>query len=462
MLVPALVDWSEGFEEWRAFALSAALAGGLSALVAVATRGPREAVGRRAGFLLVTGVWISSSVISALPIALVLPHLSLAGALFEAMSGLTTTGATSIAGLDRLPPGVLLWRSMLQWFGGIGIVGMVILILPSLRSGGISLFRMESSDRSETLLPRVREFAAALMTAFVALTLLCAATYAALGMDVFDAVNHAMTTVSTAGFSTHDASFGHYRDDPAMLVAAIVFMIAGALPFVLYIRLFMPHGLVGWRDPQVTLFLALLVGLTLVVAISRRLEEGVPFGQALLSSAFHVVSVTTTTGFAAEDYTLWSHAAVAVFFLATFLGGCGGSTTGGLKTYRLVILFVVVRAALRQMARPHLVQPLRYGGAELAEEQVRIVVIYVFLFVVFLLLGTVALAFLGLDLVTAFTGSLSGIANVGPAFGPVIGPAGNFSRFSDPALLVMTLLMLVGRLEVVTVAILLYPPAWRN
>ncbi|WP_370194868.1 MULTISPECIES: TrkH family potassium uptake protein [Aurantimonas] len=460
MLVPALVDLGDENDDWQVFIGSAFLIGAFCTLVATATRRKSQArLSQRYGFLLVTTIWVFAPTVASLPLYFSSLELSYAGAFFEAMSGLTTTGGTAISGLDVLPRGLLMWRSLMQWMGGIGIIGMAILILPSLGAGGLSLFQMENSDRSDKVLPRVNQLAAGLLGAYVALTIACMATYVMLGMGAFDAINHAMTTVATGGFSTHDASMGFFESD-AILIAATVFMILGALPFVIYIRAFLPRRFQRWRDPQIPVFLVICAVLSLTLAASRRTINDTPFGEALISSTFNLVSVITTTGYASEDYTLWSNAAIGIFFTAMFIGGCAGSTSGGVKANRLVILYLLVRASLHRLVRPHAVQRLRYGNQVISTDVLQTVTIFFFLFFGTLLTGTVALSMCGLDLTTAFTGSLATVANVGPAFGQIIGPAGNFGSLPDPALWILSINMLLGRLELVTVLILLFPSVW--
>jgi trk system potassium uptake protein len=459
MLLPALVDLAQDNEDWRVFMLSAFLIAAVGALVGAASRGEPMRFNARLGFLLVTSVWVVATLAGALPLYFASAGLSFAGAVFESMSGLTTTGATVISGLDNLPPGLLLWRSLLHWIGGIGIVVMAILILPQLRIGGLALFQMESSDKSDKVLPRVNQLAAGLAAAYVALTLACAVAYAGLGMSVFEAVNHAMSTISTGGFSTHDASLGFFRDN-RILVVATLFMLLGSLPFVIYVRAFLPRRFQRRRDPQIAVFLVICLVLSLSLAVSRRLIEGTPFGEALISASFNLVSLISTTGFVSEDYTLWSDAAVGIFFIALFLGGCAGSTAGGIKANRLVVLYKLVDASFRRLVRPHAVIRLRYGETEILSQTVQAVTIFFFLYFGVLLVGTVLLGMLGLDLLTAFSGTLTCLSNVGPGFGPIIGPAGNFSSLTDAQLWVLTAVMLLGRLEIVTVVILFLPSIW--
>ncbi|KAA0972657.1 TrkH family potassium uptake protein [Aureimonas fodinaquatilis] len=461
MLLPALVDFAYNNDDYLVFIGSAALCAVVCSLVAVATQGVRISPSPRLGFVLVTGVWLVSCIVAAVPLYLASINLTFADAFFESVSGLTTTGATVISHLDDLPRGILLWRSLLNWLGGIGIVGMVLLILPSLRVGGLSLFQLESSDKSDKILPRVQQLASGIVAVYLVLTIACAVAYAMLGMSNFDAVNHAMSTVATGGFSTHDASLGYFNSDGILLVA-IVFMILGALPFVLYIRFFMPRQFQRWADPQIKIFLGLCVVFSLMLTAMRMVHNEVDFGEALISSTFNLVSIITTTGFISEDFTRWSHASAGVFFIAMFIGGCAGSTSGGIKVNRIIILFTMVQTVFGRLLKPHSVQSLKYGHRDISIEAAQSVAIFFFLFMALLLFGTGVLAMLGLDFLTAFSGALTAVANNGPGFGEIIGPAGNFAAVDDYALWVLSFLMVVGRLEIVTVLILLSPVFWRT
>ncbi|MDY8107545.1 TrkH family potassium uptake protein [Fulvimarina sp. 2208YS6-2-32] len=461
MMIPALVDISDRNEDWKVFVGSGVLIAAICGLVSAATAGDRPRFTQRLGFLIVTSVWLVGALIGAVPLYISSVEITFAGAFFEAMSGLTTTGSTVLAGLDAMPRGVLMWRSLLQWVGGIGIIGMALLVLPVLRTGGMAMFHMESSDRSDKVLPRVGQLSGGLAAAYVTLTLLCSVAYTGLGMTFFDAINHAMTTLSTGGYSTHDLSMGYFDSD-AILIASTLFMILGALPFVLYIRAFLPRRFQLWSDPQIKVFLTICLVLTVAIAITRRIYNDSSLEEAFVSSAFNLVSVITTTGYASEDYTLWSNAAVGIIVFATFLGGCAGSTSGGIKANRLYILYKLVAQNFRRLVRPHSIVRLKYGNNEVAPEAVQTITIFFFLFFGTLMIGTVALSLFGLDFDTAFSGTLTALANVGPGIGQMIGPAGNFALIPDGALWVLSATMLLGRLELVTVLILFFPATWTD
>lgn len=461
MLAPAAVDFYYGNPDWQVFAISSFSVGAVCLASATASRGANAPFSRRLGFLVVNLLWITLSLTGAVPLYLSSLGLDMADALFESVSAVTTTGSTVIAGLDAAPPGLLLWRSMLQWFGGIGIVAMGLLVLPFLKVGGFTVFKIESSDTSEKPFARFAVFVRAFFAIYIGLTLTCAILYGILGMSEFDAVNHAMATISTGGFSTHDASFGAFQS-PALIWTATIFMAISGLPFSVMILFAVRGRLDALRDPQILTYAGLLFVLSMVIALSLRLSQGESFGYALTHAAFNIVSVVTTTGFASTDYTLWGPFIIVIFFMATFLGGCSGSTSGGIKAYRLVIIFGSIRSGLMRLIYPNSIAPVRYGAVAVEPEMQRTVFLFVCAYFGIWALGSIALAATGLDVETAVSGSITALANVGPGIGPVIGPAGNFSTLGDPAKLILVFLMLLGRLEILAVLVLLVPAFWRE
>ncbi|MGU3398290.1 TrkH family potassium uptake protein [Brucellaceae bacterium D45D] len=460
MLLPAAIDLRDGSDDWLIFVRSAAASGALSALIFLATKDNTPRFTPRLGFLLTVCVWLTAAFLGSIPLYFSHLPISYATAFFEAMSGVTSTGATALTGLDNMQRGILLWRSLLCWIGGVGFIALALLLLPSLRAGGLALFHMENSDKSEKILPRMNQIALGIILAYLSLTATCMISYFAAGMSIFDAINHGLTTVATAGFSTHDSSLAFYDDNRLLLVIASIFMLLSALPFVLYIKAFMPGRLVSLVDPQVKLFFTIVVGFSFILAVSLRLTQDLPFGEALISASFHFISVITTTGYVTEDYSLWGPPALGLFFLASFMGSCAGSTSGGIKMNRLIILWNLTRANLARLIVPHAVIKVRYGMSEVSGEIAQNVLLYLFLYCASLVIGAVLLASLGLDFVSAFTGALTALSNVGPGFGETIGPIGNFSTIHDPALWVLSFLMLAGRLELVTVFILFTRAFW--
>lgn len=464
MLFPLLVDVWSGHPDWRAFALAAALAGVTGALCAAFSRGSLHAgLTLRQAFIVTPMSWAAVTAFGALPFYLG-DYGSVSGnitnSVFETISGLTTTGSTVISGLDDAPPGMLLWRGLLQWMGGIGIIAAAIAILPALGIGGMQLFRTESSDRSEKAMPRVRQIAAAIGLVYVSLTVTGAFIYWLLGMTPFEAIVHALTSISTGGNSTTDRSFAAWEDNGIQWFATL-FMLAGSLPFILYVR-FVAGDTRAFFDRQVKSYLSVLalviggLGLGLVLTGQYGVEAG--FRQA----AFNVVSVVTTTGYASTDYTLWGNAAVGIFFGLTFLGGCTGSTSGGIKIFRFEILAIMLKAHFMRLLYPRGVFPPAYGGKLIDEEVIGSVVAFFSVFFISYSGLTILLMALGLDFLTSASGAVTALSNVGPGLGPIIGPAGNFAPLPDGAKWLLSFAMMLGRLELFTVLVLFVPRFWRG
>ncbi|WP_336056644.1 TrkH family potassium uptake protein [Nitratireductor sp. CH_MIT9313-5] len=460
MLIPAVVDLYYGNEDWRVFAFSSFFTGGLALAVSLATRGRAPALSSRFGFLVVNMLWFTACFVGSIPLIASSLELKLADAVFESVSAATATGGTVIVGLDGLPPGLLLWRSILQWIGGLGVIALGLFILPFLNVGGVSYFKIESSDIEDRPFDRFSTFAVALVSIYAALTVACGFAYAAAGMTAFDALNHALTTVATAGFSTHDASMGYYADNYAILWVGTFFMFLAALPFSILILFLVRGRLDSLRDPQIRVYGGYVLIFVLTVAIYLRITDDRPFLDALTHAAFNFVSIITTTGYATEDYGQWGPFAVAAAFVAMFLGGCSGSTTGGIKAYRFLILFELLANGLRRFVYPNTVLTVRYGDRPVEDDLQRAVVLFMSAFLVIWAVIILMLAATGLDLVTAVSAALTGLTNVGPGLGPVIGPAGNFAPLSDAAKWIMALAMLLGRLEILAVLVIFTPVFW--
>jgi len=437
------------------FALSGMSAGAVGAALSLCVMGRIRPVTRLHAFLLTASVWITAAGAGALP----LWHwgLDATDAAFEAMSAITTTGSTVMKGLDDTPEGILMWRAALQWLGGIGFVVTGIAFLPVLRVGGMQLFRTESSERGDPDVAGAVRFAGATLLAYLALTLACTLAYEAGRMPVFEAVAHAFSTVSTGGFSTSDNSFGQF-DSRYLQWTATLFMLAGGLPFAWYIRIWTRGRL---RSEQVGGLLAFLGAVIAALAGWRWIVDGVAPGEALVSVAFNVVSVVTTTGFATEDYTLWGPGFVAVFFLLTGVGACTGSTSGGIKAMRWILFLRCLAAHQRRILRPNQIVTVRYEGRPVAPDVVDGVVVFMTLWTVTIACLAAVLGMMELDFVTAISGALTAVANVGPGVGPIIGPAGTFASLPDPAKWALAFGMYAGRLELLTVLVLFTPTYWR-
>ncbi|WP_455473810.1 TrkH family potassium uptake protein [Bartonella sp. B30(2025)] len=462
MLLPACVDLRDGNHDGNVFLYSCVMTTMLSTLILLATRGATCHFSARLGFMLTTCLWLTGSIMGALPLYLSSLPISLAGAIFESVSGITTTGSTVITGLDNLSRSILLWRSIMCWIGGVGFVGLALLILPSLRVGGVQLFHMESSDKSEKILPRINQIANGIIIAYVGLTFACMLSYFASGMTLFDSINHAMSTVATAGFSTHDASFGYFVDKPAILIVATIFMLLSALPFVLYVKLVLPGRYKRFIDPQVVIFLNIVFIFSFALAAWMRLHDHRTFHWIFLDVIFHLSSIISTTGYSAEDYQLWGPFALGIFFIISFTGGCAGSTSGGVKINRLIILWRIAQTNMTKLLSPNIIVKTHYDNSNISNDAAKAVLFFIFLYAFCLIIGTALLLTTGLDFTSAFTGVLTALSNVGPGFGDIIGPAGNFSTINDGALWILSFLMLAGRLEIITIFVLFIPTFWRE
>jgi trk system potassium uptake protein TrkH len=411
-------------------------------------------------FLITTCAWTGVSLFSALPFLLIENSLSVADAVFEAVSGVTSTGSSVMSGLDALSQDILLWRSMLNWIGGVGIIGMAIAVLPFLRVGGMRLFKTESSDWSDKAMPRARSLMAMIIYCYLFLSIVCCLAFWFAGMDLFNAINHAMTTVSTGGFSTSDKSFAQF-DSLLIHWIAIFFMLAGAFPFVLFVRLLVNRKLIVFNDTQVRGLLWIVTVTTAVMSAQLIFSRQMDPLQAITMACFNLVSVITTTGFASGDYQMWGPLALMLFFFATFIGGCSGSTTGGIKVFRLQIFAGLVTEQMITAVHPRAVISRRYNNRLISPEIIASSISYMFLMTACLVLTAIILSMTGLDLVTSFTGSAAALMNVGPGLGNIIGPAGNYSSLTDTAKWTLSFAMLLGRLEFLTILVLFAPAFWR-
>ncbi|WP_339864016.1 TrkH family potassium uptake protein [Paremcibacter congregatus] len=460
MLFPALVDVAVDNPDWQVFAICSGIVMFVGGMLFLTNRGEDKELSIQQAFILTVSTWVVIPVFGALPFVYSDLALSYTDAFFEAMSGLSTTGSTVITGLDGAPPGILLWRALLQWFGGVGIIIMAVIILPFLRVGGMQLFKIGAFDTAEKVLPRAAQLGVAISLLYVGLTIICAAALWMAGMTVFEAVCHAFTTIATGGYSTSDGSIGHF--DSALIDYIIVlFMIIGSMPFILYLKMVQGHSFVLWRDSQVRWFLSLLVLLIAIMTLWRWSDSNQNMIEVLRYTVFNVVSILTGTGFATTDYTTWGSMAVVFFFFIMFIGGCAGSTSCGIKIFRFQVMVTMVVAHLRKILRPNGIFLPRYNDRPISTDVMGSVISYLFLFLVCFLILALGLSLTGLDFITAISGAGTAMANVGPALGPTIGPTGTFQTLPDTAKWFLTMGMLLGRLELFAVLILFSPQFWR-
>ncbi|SLN22046.1 TrkH family potassium uptake protein [Pseudooctadecabacter jejudonensis] len=461
MFAPLLADLMAGNGHWPVFLESAILTILVGGLVALACQnGVSAGLSIRQTFLLTTLVWLALPLFGSLPFVLGGTNLTFTDGFFEAMSGLTTTGATVLTGIEGLPEGLKLWRAIMQWLGGIGIIVVAMVFLPELKVGGMQIFRSEAFDTMGKILPRAAEIASRISVVYVAITLACAVCYSIVGMNSFDAITHAMTTVATGGMANYDASFGAFGAGPHYV--AVVFMLLAALPFVRYVQLISGGGAVPLlRDSQIRVFFVLIFTVTLLMTLwVWRTFHG--FSEAGFREAlFNVTSIMTGTGYANADYMQWGPFAVVMFFFIGLIGGCAGSTACSVKVFRYQLLFASIKAQIRRIHSPHGMFTPRYEGRPVSEDVLNSVMAFFVAFMVSVGVVGVALALTGLDFITAISGAATALANVGPGLGPEIGPAGNFAGLSDTAKWILAIAMLVGRLEIMAVLTILSWQFWR-
>lgn len=461
MLGPMLADITSGNDHWYAFAFSALITIIIGGLIALASSNAvTESLNIRQTFVLTTLVWVLLPLFGALPFMLGATGARPVDAIFESISGFTTTGATVFTGLEHLPPGLLLWRAITHWLGGIGIIVMAMVFLPELRVGGMQVFRSEAFETLGKILPRAAEIARGISVIYIGLTLACTLAYIATGMNAFDAVTHAMSTVSTGGFANYDSSLGSFG--PGVHYVAVVFMLLSALPYVRFVQAAAGEIRPLLIDTQVRLFF-LIIGLaTLALALTVALRQDDFSERVFREALFNVASITTGTGFAIVDYMSWGEFAITVLFFLGLIGGCAGSTSCSVKVFRYQILFASIRAEIRRLHSPNGLFTPRFEGKPLTQEVLDAVMAFFGTFVLSLGLFAVALNLTGLDALTSISGAATAIANVGPGLGPIIGPAGNFSTLPDSAKWILSLAMLVGRLELMVVLVLFTARFWRD
>ncbi|WP_209426914.1 TrkH family potassium uptake protein [Pararhodobacter sp. SW119] len=461
MLIPAAVAVSQAEPGWAIFLQSAVATMLTGCFLALSTLNAlTESLTLRQSFLLTTLTWVILPAFGAMPFFLGPGGERLVDALFESMSGMTTTGTTIMVGLDEKPDAILLWRSILQWLGGLGIVIVALVFLPVMKVGGMQYFRAEGFDTLGKILPRVRDISLMLIEVYLALTVAAAVAYVLAGMSAFDAINHALTTIATGGFSTRDTSFGEYS--AAAQYAAIALMWLAGLPFIRYIQLVNGDVRPLLQDVQVRAYFRwTLYAIALIVGY-RLLTRGGDLEAVIRESAFNLVSLMSGTGYGSADITAWGDFVLLVVLMAGFIGACTASTGCSIKVFRYLVLFEAIRAQLRQLVHPSRVAPIHLQGRRVEEDVITSVVVLFTAFVLGFGLLAVALSLTGLQMRASITAAWTAIGNIGPAFGREVGPTGAVDGFPDSAKWLMMLGMLLGRLEMVAVLVLLLPRFWRN
>ncbi|MEM8871555.1 MAG: TrkH family potassium uptake protein [Pseudomonadota bacterium] len=461
MLLPLLADVIDGRGDLSTFGISATITALSGAALVLGCADPtQKELTLQQTFLLTTSTWVVLPIFGALPFWIGAPNVTYTDAFFEAMSGFTTTGSTVFSELQSLPAGTLLWRGLMQWFGGVGIIVVAMAFLPTLRVGGMQIFKSEAFDTMGKILPRAAEIAGSISTIYVTLTAVCALGYAWAGMTFFDALVHAMTTVATGGMANNDASFGAYQGAPEYV--AVIFMLLASLPFVRYIQLLAGSARPLWRDSQVRWFFILTIVVVAVLTLWQFVQFDRAAEPAFREALFNAVSIVSGTGYSSTDYQLWGGFAVAVFFLIGLVGGCAGSTCCSVKIFRYQLLFSAIRLQVQRIHSPRGVFTLRYDGRTVEDDVINSVMAFFVLFFLSLAAVAITLALFGLQPITAISGAVAALANIGPGLGPEIGPSGNYAGLPDQAKWLLAMTMLVGRLELMSVFVLFTFAFWRR
>ncbi|RZO47832.1 MAG: TrkH family potassium uptake protein [Candidatus Pelagibacterales bacterium] len=461
MLIPYFVQYIYG-EENSIFLTSASATAFMGVLLVLSNLEENKKLNLQQAFLLTTLSWLSIAFFGCIPFLLSDLSLSFVDSFFESMSGITTTGSTIITYLDEAPKSILIWRAILQWLGGIGVIVMAITILPLLNVGGMQLFRMEGSDTTEKILPKTREVTLIISIIYLSLTLSCGISYWLAGMNIFDSIAHSMTTIATGGFSTYSASIGYFQN-PKIEIVSIIFIILGSMPFIAYLKFVKGDKKIFFKDSQIKGLIYILVISALLMFLYLILNnKEYDYLENLRISVFNVVSILSGTGYVTSDFSLWGKFPLIFFLFLMFIGGCAGSTTCGIKIFRFQILGRFILNQIKKLVYPHGVFSIKYNNEKISNAFIYSIITFIFIYFFIFFILAALLSLDGLDFVTSLSGSASAISNVGPGLGNVIGPSGNYSDLPSFSKLILSLGMLLGRLELFAVLVLFFPSFWKN
>ena len=410
-------------------------------------------------FLLTALSWLSIAIFGSLPFIFSSMNLSITDGFFESMSGITTTGSTIISDLENTPKGILFWRAILQWLGGIGIIVMAITLMPIMNVGGMQLFRISSNDSSEKILPKSKEIAIRLIYIYSILTLICAFFYKSFGMSFFDSLTHSMTTIATGGFSNYNQSIGYFNSI-SIEVVSMVFIILGSIPFISYIKFINGDKKIFIYDVQIKTFLTIIITSIVIISIYLLFNQNIEF--SIRTIAFNTISILTGTGYVNGQFDNWGSFPIILFLILMFIGGCAGSTTCGIKIFRFQILYLFISNQLKKIIYPKGIFVIKYNNTSIDDKFIGSIISFIFLYFVIFFILTALLSLTGLDFLTSISGAATSISNVGPGLGSTIGPNGNFASLPDLSKWILTLGMILGRLELFAILVLFLPAFWRN
>ncbi len=461
MLIPYLIQifYNENSHSFLASSFITMFVGGLFALTNIEDK---FYLNLQQTFLFSTLAWLGIAIFGSLPFIFSNLDLSLSESFFESMSGITTTGSTVISNLDNAPKSILLWRAIMQWLGGIGIIVMAISVFPLLKVGGMQLFKMEGSDNTGKILPRTIEIATIIILTYLTLTLLCSFFYCIFGMGIFDSIAHGMTTIATGGFSTHNESIGFFKSTNIEIVATI-FIILGSVPFISYLKFIKGNKKIFFEDVQIKGLIYLLIFSIIIIFLYLFFikYEGSLLDKFRISS-FNVVSILSGTGYVTDDFGLWGNFSLIFFLFLMFVGGCAGSTTCGIKIFRLQMLFLFLKSHIKKLIYHNSISVMKYNNQKISDVFINSVIIFIFAYLFLFLFLATLLSITGMDFLSAISGAATSISNVGPGLGDMIGPNGNFKEVSDVSKWLLSFGMLLGRLELFAVLVIFLPTFWRN
>jgi len=412
-------------------------------------------------FLLTSLSWISIAIFGSLPFIFSNLELSITDAIFESMSGITTTGSTIITNLNDAPKAILFWRAILQWLGGIGIIVMAITLMPIMNVGGMQLFKISTSDKSEKILPKSKEISIRLILIYLGLTILCAFFYKIFGMNFFDSLTHSMTTIATGGFSNYNESIGYF-DSATIEITSIIFIILGSIPFIAYIKFLSGNKKIFVSDSQIKSFVKIIIISILILFLYLFLQNKNFEEISLRAISFNVISILTGTGYVTKEFDNWGSFSLIFFLILMFIGGCAGSTTCGIKIFRVQILYLFLINQLKKIIYPRGIFIIKYDNNSVDEKFMASIISFIYLYIIIFFVMTALLSLSGLDFITSISGAATAISNVGPGLGTIIGPNGSFSLLPDFSKWILSIGMILGRLELFAILVLFLPSFWRN
>ncbi len=412
-------------------------------------------------FLITSLSWISVAIFGSLPFYFSNLDLNFTDSFFESMSGITTTGSTIIINLEAAPKSILIWRAILQWLGGIGIIVMAITLMPLMNVGGMLLFKVLNSDSSNEILPSSKEISIKLIVIYISLTFACGIFYKIFGMNIFDSIVHSMTTIATGGFSNYNESIGYFNSYQIETIA-ILFIILGSLPFISYIKYISGNKKIFFQDSQIVTFIKLIIISILILFIYLLLKDKDFTVSELRSIIFNVVSILTGTGYVTKDFDQWGSFPIFYFLILMFIGGCAGSTACGIKIFRVQILFRFIINQLKKIVYPRGIFIIKYENNNVDDKFLASIISFIYLYIIIFFIITALLTLTGLDFITSISGAATSISNVGPGLGSIIGPNGNFSELPEISKWILSFGMILGRLELFAILTLLLPSFWRK